>query len=153
MGTVLFLLYMFAILVYVTVYVTRGNGLWENVEMYTPNWSEKYTIYAFIYLTLIFFIVNYYLSTFINNMMFRKLNFVVLTLLILLFAFTVFCLSKGPENHQEAFILMTIAFGLLIVNTFLILLGNRGTFKLLALLPLPLFLYLYSWVYEIKNNS
>lgn len=153
MGTILFLLFIVSILVYVTVYITRGNGLWENVEIYTPNWSEKYTIYSFIYLLLIFFIVNYYLSTFINNMMFRKLNFVVLTLLILLFAFTIFCLSKGPENYQEAFILMTIALGLLIVNTFLILLGNKGTFKLLALLPLPLFLYLYSWVYEIKNNS
>jgi len=153
MGTILFLLYIVFIFVYVTVYIARGNGLWENVEMYTPNWSEKYTIYAFIYLSLIFFTLNYYLTSFIGNVMIRKLNYIVITLLILLFSFTVFCLSKGPENHQEAFILMTIALGLLIVNTFFILLGTKGSIKLISLLPLPLFLYLYSWVYEIKNNS
>lgn len=131
------------VLSYITIYITKGEGLWNNVEIYTPDWGHEYTIFLFLYLFVILLTIHYYKT--------RDSKALFISILIL-YAFVVFCLADGIDSYQESFILATIVLFLLFVNigmTF-ILRGNKE--KLLAVLPLIIYLYLYVWVYEINNN-
>ena len=145
--------YIFVIFSYVTIYITKGKGLWENIEVYTPNWSEKILILVFFYLFLVLAIISwYYNSITIKNPSIKKLNAVIFILVLTLFSFSIFCLSEGNTAIEEAFVLATIVFGLLIVNMLLSFMINNTSSKLFSLLPLSLYTYLYAWTYEIKNN-
>jgi len=146
-------LYIAIILIYITVYINKGKGLWENIEVYTPNWSEKILILVFFYL----FIILYTLSWYFNNQHFdiriiniiNKINFVIT---LLLFSFVIFCLSDGITSIEEAFIIASVIFGLVIINVIISFMFNDTNIKILSLLPLALYTYLYAWIYEIKNN-
>lgn len=145
--------YIFVIFSYVTIYITKGKGLWENIEVYTPNWSEKILILVFFYLFLVLAIISwYYNSITIKNPSIKTLNAVIFILVLTLFSFSIFCLSEGNTAIEEAFVLATIVFGLLIVNMLLSFMINNTSSKLFSLLPLSLYTYLYAWTYEIKNN-
>jgi len=145
--------YIFVIFSYVTIYITKGKGLWENIEVYTPNWSEKILILVFFYLFLVLAVISwYYNSITIKNPSIKTLNTVIFILVLALFSFSIFCLSEGNTAVEEAFVLATIVFGLLIVNMLLSFMINNTSSKLFSLLPLSLYTYLYAWTYEIKNN-
>lgn len=153
MDVTLMVLYIAIILIYITVYINKGKGLWENIEVYTPNWSEKILILVFFYL----FIILYTLSWYFNNQHFdiriiniiNKINFVIT---LLLFSFVIFCLSDGITSIEEAFIIASVIFGLVIINVIISFMFNDTNIKILSLLPLALYTYLYAWIYEIKNN-
>mgnify|MGYP000335892313 CR=1 FL=1 len=147
------ILYITVILVYITIYVVKGKGLWENIEVYTPNWSEKILIIVFFYLFLFLASISwYYNHVQIDNSMIRNLNKVNFIVIFALFSFFIFCLSEGNTAVEEAFIISSIILGLLLVNVITSSMFNNTSAKLFSLLPLTLYTYLYAWIYEIKNN-
>ena len=153
MDLILILLFMAVILTYTTVYVVKGQGLWENIEVYTPNWSEKALIITFFYLfVLLIFISWYYNNTQLKNALVKKLNKIIFMILLVLFSFSIFCLSEGNTAIEEAFIISTIVLGLILVNMIISFMFINSSAKIFSLLPLALYTYLYAWIYEIKNN-
>jgi len=141
------------ILTYITIYVVKGKGLWENIEVYTPNWSEKVLILVFFYLFVMLMIISwYYNHTQLKNSLIINLNRTIFILILIMFSFSIFCLSDGNTAIEEAFIISSIAFGLVIVNMMISFMFNNTSSKIFSLLPLALYTYLYAWMYEIKNN-
>jgi hypothetical protein len=143
----------FVILIYMTIYIVKGKGLWENIELYTPNWSEKILIIVFFYLFVFLATLSWwYNHTQLKNSLLINLNRTIFILILVLFSFSLFCLSDGNSSIEEAFILSSIVFGLLIVNMLISFMFNNTSSKLFSLLPLSLYTYIYAWMYEIKNN-
>jgi len=141
------------IIAYITIYVVKGKGLWNNIEVYTPNWSEKELIIVFFYLFVLLMIVSwYYNHTQLKNSLLLNTNRVIFILVLVLFSFSVFCLSEGNTSIEESFIFSSIVFGLLIINMLISFMFNNTSSKIFSLLPLALYTYLYAWIYEIKNN-
>lgn len=146
-------LYVSLVLVYITVYIIKGQGLWKNIEVYTPNWSEKILILVFFYLFVMLSVISfYYNSRNIENPMFKNLNKVLFVLVLALFSFVVFCLSEGNTAIEEAFILSSIILGLLLANVIVTFMLCNTSGKIFSVLPLAVYTYLYAWIYEIKNN-
>jgi hypothetical protein len=153
MDPILMVLYVFLVLVYITVYIIKGQGLWKNIEVYTPNWSEKILILVFFYLFVMLSVISfYYNSRNIENPMFKNLNKVLFVLILALFSFVVFCLSEGNTAIEEAFILSSIILGLLLANVIVTFMLCNTSGKIFSVLPLAVYTYLYAWIYEIKNN-
>lgn len=146
-------LYVALILVYITVYIIKGKGLWKNIEVYTPNWSEKILILVFFYLFVLLSVLTlFYNSYHIENPLFKNLNNVFFVLILALFSFVVFCLSEGNTAIEEAFALSSIILGLLLANVVVTFMLCDTSGKIFSLLPLTLYTYLYAWMFEIKNN-
>lgn len=146
-------LYVALILVYITVYIIKGKGLWKNIEVYTPNWSEKILILVFFYLFVLLAVLTlFYNSYHIENPLFKNLNNVFFVLILALFSFVVFCLSEGNTAIEEAFALSSIILGLLLANVVVTFMLCDTSGKIFSLLPLTLYTYLYAWMFEIKNN-
>ena len=153
MDLILMIFFISVILTYITIYVVKGKGLWENIEVYTPNWSEKVLILVFFYLFVMLMIISwYYNHTQLKNSLIINLNRTIFILILVLFSFSIFCLSDGNTAIEEAFIISSIAFGLVIVNMMISFMFNNTSSKIFSLLPLALYTYLYAWMYEIKNN-
>lgn len=147
------ILYIAVILTYITVYIVKGEGLWENIEVYTPNWSEKVLILVFFYLFVMLSAVSwYYNHTQLENNMIRNFNKMNFIIMFALFSFVIFCLSEGNTAIEEAFIISSVILGLLCLNTLTTFMFNDTSAKIFSLLPLVLYTYLYAWMYEIKNN-
>lgn len=146
-------LYVALILVYITVYIIKGKGLWKNIEVYTPNWSEKILILVFFYLFVLLAVLTlFYNSYHIENPLFKNLNNVFFVLILALFSFVVFCLSEGNTAIEEAFALSSTILGLLLANVVVTFMLCDTSGKIFSLLPLTLYTYLYAWMFEIKNN-
>ncbi len=153
MDLILMMFLIFLILSYMTIYIVKGKGLWENIEVYTPNWSEKILILVFFYLFVLLATLSwYYNHTQLKNSLLRNLTKTIFILILVLFSFSLFCMSEGNTSIEEAFILSSIVFGLLIINMMISFMFNNTSSKLFSLLPLSLYTYLYAWMYEIKNN-
>jgi len=153
MDLILMIFFISVILTYITIYVVKGKGLWENIEVYTPNWSEKVLILVFFYLFVMLMIISwYYNHTQLKNSLIINLNRTIFILILIMFSFSIFCLSDGNTAIEEAFIISSIAFGLVIVNMMISFMFNNTSSKIFSLLPLALYTYLYAWMYEIKNN-
>ena len=147
------ILYIAVILTYVTVYVIKGNGLWKNIEVYTPNWSEKVLIIVFFYIFILLSAISwFYNNTQMKDVILNNLNRIFFILILALFSFFIFCLSEGNTAIEEAFVISSIILGLLCSNVLVSFMFNNLSSKLFSLLPLALFTYLYAWMYEIKNN-
>jgi len=143
----------FIILIYITIYIVKGKGLWENIEVYTPNWSEKILILVFFYLFVVLTTISWwYNNSQLKNPFLLNLTKTIFILTLVLFSFTLFCLSDGNTSIEEAFILSSVVFGLLILNMLISFMFNNTSSKLFSLLPLSLYTYIYAWMYEIKNN-
>jgi hypothetical protein len=143
----------FIILIYITIYIVKGKGLWENIEVYTPNWSEKILILVFFYLFVFLTTISWwYNNSQLKNPFLLNLTKTIFILTLVLFSFTLFCLSDGNTSIEEAFILSSVVFGLLILNMLISFMFNNTSSKLFSLLPLSLYTYIYAWMYEIKNN-
>lgn len=146
-------LYIAIIFVYITVYIIKGQGLWKNIEVYTPNWSEKILILVFFYLFVILTVISLFYNRYhIENPLFKNLNKVLFVLILALFSFVVFCLSEGNTAIEEAFVLSSIILGLLLANVVVTFMLCNTSGKIFSLLPLSLYTYLYAWMFEIKNN-
>ena len=153
MDLILMIFFISVILTYITIYVVKGKGLWENIEVYTPNWSEKALILVFLYLFVLLMIISwYYNHTQLKNSLLNNLNKTTFILILVLFSFVIFCLSEGNTAIEEAFIISSIIFSLLIVSMLVSFMFNNTSSKIFSLLPLSLYTYLYAWIYEIKNN-
>ena len=153
MDLILMLFLVFVILIYMTIYIVKGKGLWENIEVYTPNWSEKILIIVFFYLFVFLSTLSWwYNNSQLKNSLLINLTRTIFILTLVLFSFSLFCLSDGNSSIEEAFILSSLVFGLLIVNMMISFMFNNTSSKLFSLLPLSLYTYIYAWMYEIKNN-
>lgn len=153
MDLILMLFLVFIILIYITIYIVKGKGLWENIEVYTPNWSEKILILVFFYLFVFLTTISWwYNNSQLKNPFLLNLTKTIFILTLVLFSFTLFCLSDGNTSIEEAFILSSVVFGLLILNMLISFMFNNTSSKLFSLLPLSLYTYIYAWMYEIKNN-
>ena len=153
MDLILMIFFISIIISYITIYVVKGKGLWNNIEIYTPNWSEKELIIVFFYLFVLLMIVSwYYNHTQLKNPLVKSLSKIIFILILVLFSFTVFCLSEGNTSIEEAFIISSVIFGLVIINMLISFMFNNTSSKIFSLLPLALYTYLYAWIYEIKNN-
>lgn len=153
MDLILMLFLVFIILIYITIYIVKGKGLWENIEVYTPNWSEKILILVFFYLFVVLTTISWwYNNSQLKNPFLLNLTKTIFILTLVLFSFTLFCLSDGNTSIEEAFILSSVVFGLLILNMLISFMFNNTSSKLFSLLPLSLYTYIYAWMYEIKNN-
>ena len=153
MDLILMLFLVFIILIYMTIYIVKGKGLWENIEVYTPNWSEKILILVFFYLFVVLTTISWwYNNSQLKNPFLLNLTKTIFILTLVLFSFTLFCLSDGNTSIEEAFILSSVVFGLLILNMLISFMFNNTSSKLFSLLPLSLYTYIYAWMYEIKNN-
>ena len=153
MDLILMLFLVFIILIYMTIYIVKGKGLWENIEVYTPNWSEKILILVFFYLFVFLTTISWwYNNSQLKNPFLLNLTKTIFILTLVLFSFTLFCLSDGNTSIEEAFILSSVVFGLLILNMLISFMFNNTSSKLFSLLPLSLYTYIYAWMYEIKNN-
>ena len=153
MDLILMIFLVFVILIYMTIYIVKGKGLWENIELYTPNWSEKILIIVFFYLFVFLTTISWwYNNSQLKNPFLLNLTKTIFILTLVLFSFTLFCLSDGNTSIEEAFILSSVVFGLLILNMLISFMFNNTSSKLFSLLPLSLYTYIYAWMYEIKNN-
>jgi hypothetical protein len=144
-------LYIIFIIVYISLYLGKGEGLWGEIEVYTPNWSDKTLVYLFIYL----FVASTSLSWVYNKSQryeigVTKLNNLLMFLALLMFAFTIFALSE--ERMDEAFVLSTIILVILLFNILISFMFRNKSSKIFSILPLMLYMYIYVWVFEIKNN-
>lgn len=148
--TILFVLF---ITTFITIYIVDNGGLWENIEVYTPNWSEKYLIITFVYLFIIFitlsWLYNYY---YLKNRSIKSLNRIIYATVLILFFFSIFCLTKNNTSPDESFIISSILLGILILNILISLVFLKISGKLFSILPLSIYLYIYIWINEIKNN-
>ena len=148
--TILFVIF---IIIFITVYVAINGGMWENIEIYTPNWSEKYLVITFIYLFIVFTTLSWLYNHFhLNNRSLKMINKILLYLMLILFFFTIFCLTKDNTAPNESFIISSILLGILILQIMMSFIFLKASGKLFSLLPLVVYLYLYIWIIEIKNN-
>ena len=153
MDLILMIFLIFLIFSYITIYIVKGKGLWENIEVYTPNWSEKMLILVFFYLFILLTTISwYYNHTQVKNSFLKNITRTIFVLILVLFSFSLFCLSEGNTSIEESFILSSIVFSLLLINMMISFMFNNTSSKLFSLLPLALYTYLYAWIYEIKNN-
>lgn len=152
MDVQLILLYIVLIYLYVIMYITKGEGLWNNVQIYTPDWSEKYLVYLMIYLFIAFIGILWVFSLKSNNLVLRNSQSLIAGTVLILFAFTIYCLSTGTSSIEEAFIISSVILVVLVYNFISIYTGGSSSLALFAILPLTVYSYLYAWVYEIKNS-
>ena len=152
MDVQLILLYIVLIYLYVIMYITKGEGLWNNVQIYTPDWSEKYLVYLMIYLFIAFIGILWVFSLKSNNLVLRNSQSLIAGTVLILFAFTIYCLSTGTSSIEEAFIISSVILSVLVYNFISIYTGGSSSLALFAILPLTVYVYLYAWVYEIKNS-
>lgn len=152
MDVQLILLYIVLIYLYVIMYITKGEGLWNNVQIYTPDWSEKYLVYLMIYLFIAFIGILWVFSLKSNNLVLRNSQSLIAGTVLILFAFTIYCLSSGTSSIEEAFIISSVILVVLVYNFISIYTGGSSSLALFAILPLTVYSYLYAWVYEIKNS-
>lgn len=148
----LILLYIVLIYLYVIMYITKGEGLWNNVEIYTPGWSEKYLVYLMIYLFITFIGMLWVFSLKSNNLVLRNSQSLIAGTVLILFAFTIYCLTADKTSIEEAFIISSVILAILVYNFISIFTGNSSSLAIFAILPLTVYGYLYAWVYEIKNS-
>lgn len=134
------------------MYMTKGEGLWNNVEIYTPDWSEKYLVYLMIYLFITFIGMLWFFSLKSNNLVLKNSQTLISGTVLILFAFTIYCLSVDTTSIEEAFIISSVILAILLYNFISIFTGSASSLAIFAILPLTVYAYLYAWVYEIKNS-
>jgi len=132
--------------------MTKGEGLWNNVEIYTPDWSEKYLVYLMIYLFITFIGMLWFFSLKSNNLVLKNSQTLISGTVLILFAFTIYCLSVDTTSIEEAFIISSVILAILLYNFISIFTGSASSLAIFAILPLTVYAYLYAWVYEIKNS-
>ena len=137
------LIFILFIISYITLYISR-NIWWDNVKLYSP-WGTKETIIVFIYLFFLFLTLNYILTKKNGNVD----KFIYITTSII-FAFIVFSLSES--TLKEAFILSSIVLFLLICNIILAFISKNNQSKIISIIPLIIYLYLYIWINEANNS-
>ena len=137
---IIFILVIFA---YVTIYI--ANDAWNNIKLYTPSWGNAETICVFVYLFLFFLSLDFVLLKSIN-----RLEYFLFITTCVSFAFAVY--SVQTVNLKEAFIIASIVLFLLISTTILSFLTKNKKERLIAPLPLIIFVYLYIWILETHNN-
>lgn len=153
MDILLMIIFVSLIITYTTIYITKGNGLWKNIEDYTPSWSEKILIYVFFYLYISLIFISWITNVKqFDHILMKRVYTLLVTINLILFSFIVFCLSESNTSIEESFIIGSILLGILLVTIMLSLGFNRTNAKIFSILPLAIYLYLYSWLYEIKNN-
>jgi hypothetical protein len=152
MDLVVILMYLTLIYLYVIMYMVKGNGIWKNLELYVPDWSEKYLMYIMIYLFIL--LVGLYWAFILktSNKVLRNSQSLIIGVIMILFAFSIYCLADNTTSIEEAFVLSSIILALLIYNFITTFVGYNSVLSILAVLPLTVYAYIYVWVYEIKNS-
>ena len=136
-----------------SIYISKGKGLWENIEVYTPNWSEKNLIYILFYLFVLVMGLQWFLiTTRGNNRFLQNKQIMLISIILILFSFMIFCMSDGNTSIEEMFVLASIILGILVYNFLIVLLVYNYSLKLFSFIPLAIFTYIYIWAYKIKNN-
>lgn len=145
-------MYLTLIYLYVIMYMVKGNGIWKNLELYVPDWSEKYLMYIMIYLFIL--LVGLYWAFILktSNKVLRNSQSLIIGVIMILFAFSIYCLADNTTSIEEAFVLSSIILALLIYNFITTFVGYNSVLSILAVLPLTVYAYIYVWVYEIKNS-
>ncbi len=133
------------ILLVFTSLILFVKGTWDNVHDYTPSWVDEKIFTMIIYLFLLCVAASWVsiLSTGTNFERYAVGNLYLLS--VILFYFVLFSMSQDEFNSTELIVLASL------VLTFLTLtLLSR---RLLTVVPFLLYVYLFSIIYEIKNNS
>ena len=147
----IYLVFVITILVYITLYIAKGKGLWENTRLYAPRWSEKFITYLFIYM-FVLLIYNFWFVITMSSSNLKDTQTISTGLMLLLFSFMVYCLADGNDAVEEAFVLSVILLGIMIVNFMTVMVVYNRSSLISAGLPILVYLYLFCWVYEIKNT-
>ena len=134
------------------MYMIKDEGLWNKLEIYTPDWGENYMIYLSIYLFIAFTAVFWISVINTSNFSFKNSQSLIIGTTLLLFMLTIYSLEKTRDNFDEMFILSSIVLAILVCNFLFIISGKHSSLGLLSFLPLVLYSYIYFWIYEIKNN-
>ncbi len=146
------LIYLLLIYLYVIMYITKGEGLWKNLEIYTPDWSEKYLVYLMMFLFISLVGLYWFFTLKSRNKILRNSQSLLMGIVLVLFGFSVYCLADSTTSVDEAFAISTIILAILIYNFLTIFSGYNSALSILAVLPLTVYIYIYVWVYEIKNS-
>lgn len=152
MDLVVILMYLTLIYLYIIMYMVKGNGIWKNLELYVPDWSEKYLMYIMIYLFILLVGLYWVFILKTNNKVLRNSQSLIIGVIMILFAFSIYCLADNTTSIEEAFVLSSIILALLIYNFITTFVGYNSVLSILAVLPLTVYTYIYVWVYEIKNS-
>ena len=134
------------------MYMVKGKGIWKNLELHVPDWSEKYLVYIMIYLFILLNGLYWFFILKTNNKALRNSQSFLIGVVLILFAFSIYCLSDNTTSVEEAFVISSIILALLIYNFITIFAGYNSAMSILAVLPLTVYTYIYVWVYEIKNS-
>ena len=134
------------------MYLVKDEGLWNKLEIYTPQWGESYMIYLSIYLFITFTALFWVSATNTTNFSFKNSQSLIIGATLLLFMLSIYSLEKMGDNFDETFILSSVVLTMLICNFLFIVSGKNSSLGLLSFLPLVLYIYIYVWIYEIKNN-
>ena len=145
-------MYLTLIYLYVIMYMVKGNGIWKNLELYVPDWSEKYLMYIMIYLFILLVGLYWVFILKTSNKVLRNSQSLIIGVIMILFAFSIYCLADNTTSIEEAFVLSSIILALLIYNFITTFVGYNSVLSILAVLPLTVYAYIYVWVYEIKNS-
>ena len=134
------------------MYITRGQGLWKNLEIYMPGWSEKYLVYTMIFLFVLFLGLYWIFALKNKSKMLRNSQSLMIVLILVLFSFSIYCLADNTTSVEEAFAISTIILGILLYNFITIFNSYDSGLSIMAILPLIIYSYIYTWIYEIKNS-
>lgn len=152
MDLVVILIYLTLIYLYVIMYMVKGDGIWKNLELYVPDWSEKYLVYIMIYLFILLVGLYWFFILRTSNKALRNSQSILLGVVLILFAFSIYCLADNTTSIEEAFVISSIVLALLVYNFITVFAGYNSAMSIFAVLPLTVYTYIYVWVYEIKNS-
>ena len=135
---------MLTILIFTSIAMFKRDA-WNKIQDYAPSWVDEKIFIAIIYLFL-FTVTVSWLSVINNGSTFESYVIGNLYLLsVVLFYFTIFSMSEPTLNTTELMVLASLTLTFLTLT----LLSRR----LLTVVPFFLYVYLFSIIYEIKNNS
>jgi hypothetical protein len=153
MDIAIVIFFVISVYIYISIYIAKGQGLWKNIEVYTPYWSERNFIYTSFYLfVLLIGVLWVSINSSRKNKFLRNKQSIILSIVLILFSFMIFCMSEGNTSIEELFVLGSILLGFLIYNFLIILATYDYSLKIFSFLPLALYTYIYIWIYQIKNN-
>ena len=150
---IFYCLYFILIVVYCSLYILKDEGLWKNVEIFTPKWGEKYTTLCFIYIFIILFSLSFiYIVQLNENPSINKILHALFITILLLYSFTIFCMADGNSSFEEAFFLGTFNLILLLGFFYLLVRTRKQSAIIFSVITLIVYLYVYSWLAEINSN-
>ena len=143
-SVLIILIFMVTILVFTSIALFQRDA-WGKVQDYTPTWVDEKIFIMVVYLFLMTITASWLTIAQSHSKHKRYMIGNLYLVAVTLFYFVIFTMSEDTLNTTELIVLASLVLTLLILS----LLSRQ----VLAVVPFLLYVYLFSIIYEIKNNS